>query len=225
MADRWYYAHDINKFGPFSDRQLIDLALSGTILRTDTIWKDGIENGVLATKVQYLFPAASAQAFPVGNRVPPSDVHTPATADGPSSMGTPTAAGPSSPPHSSTRNLLPTEWGRGNSAEEANSSGQPPAQLPEGEIALLPETDAPVAPSQKSPQQHPKPKRRAVGVKGVVIVGQDGANVKFRKKCTACGFEDSSWNTVPITIGSIKVTFFCPKCRKRQSGEMRGSQQ
>ena len=55
MADRWFYAHDEIKIGPYSGRELRDLADSGEIVVTDTIWKEGIEQGVLARKVKNLF--------------------------------------------------------------------------------------------------------------------------------------------------------------------------
>jgi GYF domain 2 len=55
MAENWYYAHDANRVGPFSDRQMKNLALSGTILGTDTVWKQGVEKGVLASRVKNLF--------------------------------------------------------------------------------------------------------------------------------------------------------------------------
>ena len=56
----------------------------------------------------------------------------------------------------------------------------------------------------------------------MVIVGQDGINVKYKKKCTTCGYEDSCWNTMPIRIGSTRVNFFCPKCRRKRDGEIQG---
>lgn len=61
---------------------------------------------------------------------------------------------------------------------------------------------------------------RAVGVKGVVIVAQDGVTVRFRKKCSVCGHEDSYWNTAPITTGTTRISYFCPKCRKKRDGEI-----
>jgi hypothetical protein len=231
MIDRWYYAHDSNKIGPFSGRQMMHLALAGDILQTDTIWKEGMEKGVLATKVQYLFPAAHAEVSPVGIGGPPGTVLSAfrTTASTPSSiMGLPAAVWPSAPLLSSAGNAAQVELRKGKSTEEAKPAessdpgDQPAAEFP-NDIELQPETGAPVNPSRTSPQHQPILKRRAVGVRGAVIIGQDGARVIFRKKCTACGFEDSSWNTMPITIGSMKVSFFCPKCRKRQGVEIRGS--
>lgn len=58
MAVMWYYAHDENRLGPFSPRQLKDLADAGTILSSDTVWKDGVEQGVLASRVRNLFAVA-----------------------------------------------------------------------------------------------------------------------------------------------------------------------
>jgi hypothetical protein len=66
---------------------------------------------------------------------------------------------------------------------------------------------------------------RAVAGKGAQIVAQDGATVKFRKKCTTCGHEDSSWKTIPIPRGTIRVTFYCPKCRKQRQVEIHGQTQ
>jgi len=59
MADEWYYAHDATRIGPFSAFQLKKLATLGSILRTDTIWKVGVEKGVLASKVKNLFTLPS----------------------------------------------------------------------------------------------------------------------------------------------------------------------
>ena len=67
-----------------------------------------------------------------------------------------------------------------------------------------------------------KTARRAVAGKGAVIVGQDGTTVKYRKKCTTCGYEDSSYKSAPITRGTNRVSFFCPKCRRTCAVEIHG---
>ena len=64
MANAWYYAHDETKSGPFSGQQLKDLAASGALLPKDTVWKDGVEEGVLASRVKNLFPAPPVEASP-----------------------------------------------------------------------------------------------------------------------------------------------------------------
>jgi hypothetical protein len=61
MADQWFYARDTKRFGPFSAGQLRELVALGRLQPTDTVWKGGIEKGVVATKVQHLFPAPQAQ--------------------------------------------------------------------------------------------------------------------------------------------------------------------
>jgi hypothetical protein len=61
-----------------------------------------------------------------------------------------------------------------------------------------------------------------VAGKGVVIVGQDGATVKYRMKCSTCGREESSWKSIAIPRGTTRTGFFCPKCRKRRDGEIHG---
>jgi hypothetical protein len=59
MADHWNYAQGGDKLGPFSARQLKDLAAAGRILPTDTVWKEGIDKGVLAANVKNLLPLNS----------------------------------------------------------------------------------------------------------------------------------------------------------------------
>jgi hypothetical protein len=60
MVDRWYYAHDGARLGPFSSEQLKTLAAGGKILRTDTVWQEGVEKGALAAKVRSLFVAVAS---------------------------------------------------------------------------------------------------------------------------------------------------------------------
>ena len=79
MADSWYYARDDERNGPYSGRQLRDLADAGTILQTDTVWKTGVEQGVPATKVKHLFPSIEAThpviavVVPVSPPLPPAE--------------------------------------------------------------------------------------------------------------------------------------------------------
>ena len=63
MAAIWYYAHDENRIGPFSSRQLKELASTGAILVCDTIWKEGIVKGVVASRVKNLFPLANGASL------------------------------------------------------------------------------------------------------------------------------------------------------------------
>src|SRR5437762_552335 len=76
MADQWYYARGGDKLGPFSARQLKDLADGGRILPTDTVWKQGIERGVSAARVKNLFPLAPA-SFPEDVSAAPSPAPSP----------------------------------------------------------------------------------------------------------------------------------------------------
>lgn len=64
MADQWYFASDNKRIGPFSAEQLKKLAAEGSLLPTDTVWKEGIEKGVVATKVKHLFPEPKIHVFP-----------------------------------------------------------------------------------------------------------------------------------------------------------------
>jgi len=65
MSNGWYYAHDAKKIGPYSPQQLRELADAGTILATDTVWKEGVTQGVRASRVKNLFaPIAAAASLP-----------------------------------------------------------------------------------------------------------------------------------------------------------------
>jgi len=190
MADRWFYAHDESKFGPFSGRQLRDLADTGEILPTDTIWKEGVEKGVLATRVKNLFLLAETNASPARVSSQPAQVHS----------GLPAS---------------------GLSQEAPGETPAPGEPFPDpDDIRLLPEEASPTAPAPPSPEKKKVKKGRAIAVKGAVIVAQDGLTAKYRKKCTTCAHEDSSWNTLRIASGTTRSVYFCPKCRKKREVEL-----
>jgi hypothetical protein len=157
MADRWFYARDGEKQGPFTAQQFRSLARDGSLLITDTVWKNDIAQGVSAAKVKNLFPAPAAEPPPAVQSEPP-------------------AARPPAAP------------------------AAPPAHL-----------------------EPPRPKK-ATAVSGAVVVSQDGKYVRFRKKCTACQHEDSSWGTMAILPGTMRTTFYCPNCRKSREVLLRGVQ-
>ena len=88
--------------------------------------------------------------------------------------------------------------------------------------APTPAADAATAPWWGAATGRPSGRGRAVAGKGAVLVGQDGTTVKYRMKCTTCGYEDRSWKTMPITQGTTRVSFYCPKCRKQRQVEING---
>jgi hypothetical protein len=57
MTAQWYYGRGTDITGPVSGKALFDLAASGRVLPTDTVWRDGSEAGVAAGKVKNLFPS------------------------------------------------------------------------------------------------------------------------------------------------------------------------
>jgi ribosomal protein S27AE len=73
---------------------------------------------------------------------------------------------------------------------------------------------------QAGPQPEKVRKRRVLGVKGGVILSQDGLVLRYRKKCLRCGYADTSMATTPIRNGVTRGTFFCPKCKKSQQVEI-----
>lgn len=177
MTNGWYYAHDGERRGPFTGRQLRILALSGRILRTDSVYREGIEAGVEASEVKNLFAIVPTPARVTSVAEPVSVVAEPLPIPAPEPV---------------------------------------PVSVPAPNIAPPPQVAAPM----RAPR-----KFSAIAVKGAVVMSQDGERVKYKKKCTKCQHEDSSWTTAPITVGTMKAIYFCPKCSQRREVELRGRQQ
>jgi hypothetical protein len=63
VTDQWYYGRGTDISGPVTGVELMALATSGEVLRTDTVWREGNENGVAADRVKNLFgPLAKGEA-------------------------------------------------------------------------------------------------------------------------------------------------------------------
>jgi hypothetical protein len=193
MANEWFYARGTKRMGPFSPRQFKDLADAGTIVPSDTVWKDDLKVGVLASRVRNLFVRTTVPVLPVIEDVP---------------LPAEDAA--------STPVVIPIEKAPAEATPAAVvSSDKPPSlDVPES-ISLVPLEPAaePKAPKKKPPEQHVK-KGRATAVKGADIVSQDGVYARYRKKCTKCDHKDSACHSVLITNKMFKTNYFCPKCRK-----------
>ncbi len=197
MSNQWYFARDGEEFGPFTAAQLKGLAASGRLRPHDTVWTDGADKRVPAVKVKHLFAAPAAPAAPG-----PSPGHAPASeapAESPAALPGPPA-----------------------------DQGAPPA--PRSEVSGAGRTDVPrpengpfVEEDKPRPQQPEVKARRVIDVKGGVVTSQDGVSVKIRKKCLKCGYNDTSVSTMPIRPGTTRVNFFCPKCKKSQQVEIRGT--
>lgn len=66
MVSQWYYGRGSDISGPFTDRELFNLAENGEVVPSDMIWREGIEAGVRASTVKNLFqvsitPVAATQ--------------------------------------------------------------------------------------------------------------------------------------------------------------------
>jgi GYF domain 2 len=57
MTNQWFYGRGSDISGPVSGSELAELAASGKVLPSDTVWLEGRESGVPATRVKNLFPA------------------------------------------------------------------------------------------------------------------------------------------------------------------------
>ena len=71
MSDQWFYGRGSDITGPVSMPELAGLVAGGGVLPTDTVWRDGVEEGVPAAQVPELFPAA-APAQMAGTRAAPA---------------------------------------------------------------------------------------------------------------------------------------------------------
>jgi ribosomal protein L33 len=202
------------KIGPCSGQRLKELAACGRILPTDTVWKEGIEKGVTANKVKNLFRAVpispARDAVPVAKAplVPPPATVAPAVL---------AAAAPPCPV------VEPDPIGPGTDVLAVEAAPAPPPAPVAVAAEPNPGREVSTPPSVSSWGSHQTRKGRATAGRGAVLVGQDGVNVKFRKKCTACGHADSSWTTMPIRNGVMRIGFYCPKCRKHRDVEVHGS--
>jgi hypothetical protein len=214
MANKWYFARDSKTYGPYSAGQLRGLAATGQLRPRDAVWKEGMENRVVAAKVKDLFTAA--QLRPPAPPAPAADATPP-----PSPRAAETT--PDATPEEIPDDVGLVPLGDSSPAPAEAAARTAPAG-PEGETA--PDAGQGAAPSpakaeRPRPQQPPN-KRRVLGVKGGTLMGQDGTTVRFRKKCQKCGREDTSVTSMQIPPGFVRVNFFCPKCRKSQQVEVHG---
>jgi hypothetical protein len=243
MTERWFFASGGEKAGPFSALQLKGFAARGTLLPTDTVWKEGVERGSLAARVRHLFPHSEGTTLPAKVTVSTGDEPAPFPQKGavlPTAISS-TAAQFASPPTSLTDHEACDDRGE-------YTISQPPGlkRIFEDDGAECPDTpgpnDAPASewPAQVKPAASPAlisapyetpsgpgnagaysldaphkvvGKQRATAMSNAVIVSQDGTSVRYRKKCGKCGHHDETSSTMRIKNGTTRVRFICPRCR------------
>jgi hypothetical protein len=237
MADQWYYAQDDCKLGPFSAQELRALADAGRIQGMDTVWKEGVERGVMAHRVKNLFAPPPAGAFSK------TESERPAVAPGPEASGTVVSPEPTPAPTQQDLRGACTEQEEAlpaalptpekSVAPELSPSLHAAAQAGPGQGQNVPPATDEVFPQEKSlpqaapkpraPEVQTKPKGRAISAKGAILMNQNGVTVQFQKQCTECGYLDSSKTTMTIRAGTSRTTFFCRKCRKLRHVEIQGT--
>jgi hypothetical protein len=193
MHQQWFYGQEGHKLGPCTAQQLRELALAGKILLSDTIWKEGIDKGVLARRVKNLFPVPDL---------------VPLRSDAAASAGQPVM-------------LVPCPIQEYVPARAPETSPDQEAEVASTAQGNIPHKSPPPA-YQPSGEKKPAKKGRALAIKGAKITGQDGISVQFRKMCTQCGHEDPSRMTIPIRTGMTRMVFYCRKCRKSRAVEIQG---
>jgi hypothetical protein len=243
MADEWYFGWGAHRFGPFSEGQLIELAQRGRILRSDTVWKGGIERGIVAEKVGNLFSTMPAEtpAAETKKLETPTAMRDQLDKVGVSPRVLTTGSNFSKwLALSDDEKLVAGKYEISDSLALKPIPGMDDSPLPNSKAASATEdngasaNDWAHATTLESVSRQvsvtdrldsdPKSARqkRAVALKGAIIANQDGETVQYRKKCTRCGFEDPSRTSRPIRTGIHRDRFFCPKCRKNGEVEIQG---
>jgi hypothetical protein len=251
MVAQWYFARDGAKSGPFSAAQLKELAASGRIRPQDPVWKEGMGRRVPAAKVGNLFPDRPTKAPPAvsggqataegcpkppqAERLPPQPpVLVPDTTlppCPPAAPMTPLAARLAMPEELDVAPGEDITWRPGvpatpakpaNSQRPVGQAGRPP-KAPGEAAGLVSESESAPGDRGTGPQRQGGRKRRVLGVKGAVILSQDGQVVRYRKRCVKCGQVDTSVATALIRHGITRADFYCPKCRKTHPVEIHGT--
>jgi hypothetical protein len=165
------------------------------------------------------YSAAQMRQLAAAGRIKPADLvwqsgtdrRVPAAKVGNLFFDRPTAAPPAAEePPAEAPAELPTE-----------APSEPAPEAAAAEPENTPEEVS--APSRQRPPQPARRKRRVVSIKGAVVLGQDGVEVKYRKKCPVCGREDNHRSTAKIPLGILRNTFYCPTCRRVQMVEIVGA--
>ncbi len=179
-----------------------------------------MKTGVLAARVKNLFPAPATEARPPEARAP-GEGETPSPAQPADTLPLPNPAAAVTP-GDEVPSPEAAEPPGGPRPAEAITPPSPPSSESTGPTAPVKATPARGA-SGRPPE--PPRKRRAVALKGALLVSQDGEYVHYRKKCVDCGFEGGCRTTMRIGIGLTRAHFFCPKWRKRRDVQIQGSMQ
>ena len=211
MADQYYFSQDNASSGPFSAAEMRGLAAAGRLRPTDPVWKEGTGQSVLAARVKNLFPAPPQAAPPEAALTQPLQGPS---ASAPPDPQTTTPALKRPPPHEG-----PEEEPAAVLAKETPEAAVP---LP-GTPTRTAGGQAPAQPAAEAARRGGQPlarQKRVVAIKGAVLTGQDGVKVQFRKKCEKCGHEEGCRSTAIIRLGSSRVPFFCPKCRRPRAVEI-----
>ena len=100
------------------------------------------------------------------------------------------------------------------------------AVVPEPAAAVeappVPTAEVPVKPAAARPAA-PARQKRVIGIKGGILMGQDGMDVKYKKKCPKCGHEDPCRSSAPIRVGVARIPYYCRTCRKGRAVEITGT--
>jgi hypothetical protein len=229
MIDQFYVGREGKKFGPFSTSKLRALAAAGKLRPTDAIWKPGMDKAVRAAKVRNLFPLPKFPlSLPDATAVEATQALSSPAPSGPPCVSSLEGAGEDRITYldGSVEAVRPLALAK-EITEKADKSA-PMALVPqESPVLAAPASQEKAGLQVDLPSRQPlKPRKRiAVGLKGALVLSQDGYRVLYRKKCSQCGFEDTGRSTMLISTGTTRSHFFCPKCRKSREVQIQGTMQ
>jgi len=212
MVNHWYFAWGEHRFGPFTSIEMKQLADIGRLQPADIVWREGVETGVPASRIKNLFKL-EATATPATEAVPAAILRAAverAVADPHPDDHTEAPIAEKSPSLSDS-DFLPL------APDEPAAEGEPP----HADAADAAEKSAP-PPKPPRSAMAPPTKATVMGVRGGMLLSQDGRVAQVRKKCDHCKHEDTTRSTILIRNGVTRSAYFCPKCRKTTQVEVRG---
>jgi hypothetical protein len=223
MAVKWFFEQGGKSYGPFLSGQLKKMAATGKIHLEDTVWKEGLDKRVPASRVRYLFEAAHRVAVAAADAqvLPAPELARPPT-QRPPPMSASAEAEAAAPADSSVAGVDPLDFPDDAGLVPLDDTKIPSSydEAPEEAPAVQPQAKKSPDPRREEPEAR---KKRVISVKGGVLMGQDGERAKVRKKCTRCSHEDTSISSLSIPKGSMRMNFYCPKCRKNSIVEIFGA--
>lgn len=206
----WYYAKHDQQKGPVTPAQLKGLAVSGELLPTDLIWKEGMGDWSPASDVKGLFPhgaATQSAAAPAATVTPkesspePPPVQPSSATPTPVTTVSPIAPAPSSSP--ATEITSPAPGSRWTSAPTPPAAPFAPPTAPPSAPVAEPVPVAP-APTIIAPRRTPRPETSPASMLGKQLLGVGLVLVLCLRGCDSLGDRYAARLNAMAEVGPIR---------------------